>query len=315
MSEGKQSLTVIIPVYNEAAILRQSVARTKKALAEENMSITLLLIDDGSSDASWQEIEAIAAEDAAVRGLRLSRNFGKEGAIAAGLDYADGDCAVIMDADMQHPPEVIPEMIARWQEGFAVVEGKKTSRGEESRFSRMAAGGFYRVLKATAGMDLQNAADFCLLDRTVVDAWKQMPERRTFFRAMSSWVGFPRTCVYFETEARIGGKTKFSKAKLFRLAVDGITAFSAAPLQLVTFSGIIMLFVFVVLGIQTLYMKLSGRAVEGFTTVLLLLLIIGGMLMLGLGIIGMYIARIYEEVKGRPRYLLQQQTREIEREG
>lgn len=297
-------MTVVIPVYNESEIIVESVRRTDGVLQDAGISHDFVLVDDGSRDTTWAELQSIARQQDNVTAIRLSRNFGKEGAIFAGLGNATGDCAVLMDADMQHPPEVIPEMYALWQQGFQVVEGKKRSRGKESFFSKLSARLFYDLLKSSANIDLHGASDFRLMDRLALDALADMPERLTFFRAMSSWVGFSRTEVLFDVAERTGGESRFSKMGLLKLAMDGILAFSSAPLRLVTWCGVIMLLLFLALGIQTLYMYLSGRAVEGFTTVLLLLLIIGGMTLLGLGIIGMYIARIYDEVKRRPRYLI-----------
>lgn len=298
-------LTVIMPVYNESEIIRAGVERTSRVLREAGIAHDFVLVDDGSRDTTWQELSALAEGRDDVTALHFSRNFGKEGAIFAGLDHAGGDCVVLMDSDMQHPPEVLPQMYALWQEGYQVVEGKKSSRGHESAFSKWSANAFYGLLKVSSHLDLKDASDFRLLDRSAVTALREMPERLTFFRAMSSWVGFRRTEVLFDVAERAGGTTRFSKLGLLKLGMNGILAFSSMPLKLVTWCGVLMLFLFLVLGVQTLYMKFSGQAVEGFTTVLLLLLIIGGMVLMGMGIIGMYIARIYEEVKGRPRYLVE----------
>ncbi len=303
-----QMLSVVMPVFNEARIIEQGVRRTGLVLSEAGIPFELILVDDGSSDGTWERLAALAGELPWVRSVRLSRNFGKEGAMAAGLDRAAGACAVVMDCDMQHPPEVLIEMYRLWRdEGFQVVEGLKNTRGKESRLHAWAANTFYGVLKSSSGINLHNASDFRLMDRAAIEGWKRMPERRTFFRAMSTWVGFSRTQVLFDVADRAEGGSRFSTRRLIALAVDAITSFSAAPLHLVTVAGGVLLALFVLLGVQTLYMKLSGNAVEGFTTVILLLLIIGGVLMVALGIIGIYIAKIYEEVKGRPRYLVREE--------
>ncbi len=301
-------LSVIMPVYNEGAIIREGVLRTARVLQEAEIRYELILVDDGSRDDTWPRLTELAADVPGVLALRLSRNFGKEGAMAAGLDRAQGDCVAVMDCDMQHPPEVLPQMYRKWCEGAQVVEGVKQTRGKESRLHTVVVNGFYGLLKSSSGIDLLNASDFRLLDRAPLEAWKRMPERQTFFRAMSTWVGYTRAQVFFDVAPRAGdGPSKFPLRKLLSLALHAITSFSAAPLQLVTMAGVAMLLLFGLLAVQTLYMKLSGRAVEGFTTVILLLLIIGGVLMIGLGIIGLYIAKIYEEVKGRPRYLVQEE--------
>jgi len=303
-------LSVILPVYNEVAIIEESVRRVGRVLSEADIPHELILVDDGSTDGSWAKLAEMAKTLPWVRAVRLSRNFGKEGAMAAGLDRAHGACVAMIDCDMQHPPEILPEMYRLWRdEGFQVVEGVKNTRGKESKPHTWAANMFYGLLRSSSGINLHNASDFRLMDRTAVEAWKSMPERRIFFRAMSTWVGFTRAQVVFDVAPRAGGQTHFSLRRLFSLAVDAITSFSAAPLQLVTLGGFVLLVLFTLLGVQTVYMKLSGRAVPGFTTVILLLLIIGGTLMVALGIIGIYIAKIYEEVKGRPRYLVQQEVR------
>ncbi|MDR3050587.1 MAG: glycosyltransferase family 2 protein [Oscillospiraceae bacterium] len=311
----KQSLSVVMPVYNEGAIIRAGVLRTHQVLEQAGIPHDFVLVDDGSCDDTWPQLTALADDLPVVRAVRLSRNFGKEGAMVAGLDRAQGDAAVLMDCDMQHPPEALPEMVRLWRNGAQVVEGKKRTRGRESLLHRWAANGFYGLLRRSSGINLRDASDFRLLDRSAIEAWKRMPERQTFFRAMSSWVGFERAQVAFDVADRAGGTSRFSLAKLLGLALHAIVSFSAAPLQLVTLAGGVLLTLFVLLGAQTLYMKAVGRAVAGFTTVILLQLIIGGILLVGLGIIGVYIAKIYEEVKGRPRYLVRADTADKEEAG
>lgn len=222
----------------------------------------------------------------------------------AGLSHAKGDACITMDADLQHPPELIPEMVSYWKEGFEVVEAVKKDRGKETSFSRFSASLFYKIMYRLSGFNLENASDFKLLDRKVVDEIVRMPERETFFRGLAAWVGYKRKEVYFSVPERETGKSRWSKIKLFRLAITAFTSFSSLPLQFVTFMGILFLIGSVILGIQTLVMKLKGWAIGGFTTVILLLLIIGSCLMISLGMIGIYIARIYNEVKSRPRYII-----------
>ncbi len=305
------TLTVIMPVYNEGAIIRSSVQRTDRVLNEAGIAHDFVLVDDGSRDDTWIQLSLLANDLPNVRAIKLSRNFGKEGAMSAGLDHARGECAVIMDCDMQHPPEILPEMVRKWRdEGYKVVEGKKRTRGNESGLKRWAANTFYGLLHKSSGIDLMDASDFRLLDREAIEAWKRMPERQTFFRAMSSWVGFPRTQVEFDVAERAGGQSRFSLTSLVRLALHAIASFSAMPLHMITVAGGLMLALFAVMGGQTLYMKLAGKAVEGFTTVILLQLIIGGITLVAMGVIGLYIAKIYEEVKGRPRYLIERMAGE-----
>ena len=205
---------------------------------------------------------------------------------------------------MQFPPEVIPDMYKLWEEGYEVVEGVKKKRQKESLMYKLCAGTFYSFLKKSSNIDLRNSSDFRLLDRAAIDAWKEMPEKQTFFRGMSSWVGFKRYQYEFEVADRIEGESKWSFKRLIGLAVDAVTSYTAAPLYAASIFGIIFFVFAVVMGIQTLYMYVLGKAQSGFTTVILLLLFIGAVILLGLGVIGIYIKKIHEEVKGRPRYII-----------
>lgn len=304
-------VTIVIPVYNEELLIRENVEVIAGFLREVKIGFTILLVDDGSRDSTWQKLKELSEEHDFVKALRLSRNFGKEAAICAGLEEADGDACIIMDSDLQHPPQLIPEMIRLWiDEGYDVVEGVKSSRGKESLVNKLGAGLFYSILSKLSGLNMQQASDFKLLDRKVVDAWKSLNERGTFFRGMSAWVGYNRKSLPFSVGTRTRGTSKWSVFNLFSLAVKAITSFSSFPLHIVTFIGVFFLFGALILGIQTMYMKVSGMALSGFTTVILLLLIIGSALMISLGIIGSYIARIYDEVKFRPRYIVSERASE-----
>lgn len=297
-------LSVVIPVYNEEKQIEKTIQQVKNTLTELNEDFEIIIIDDGSKDDTWQVLKALADGNLEVFALRFSRNFGKEAAIMAGLSKAKGCACITMDADLQHPPNLIPEMVRLWKEGFEVVEAVKKDRGKESPISRFSASCFYKIMHRLSGFDLENASDYKLLDKKVVQAIVQMPEKETFFRGLSAWVGYKRTQVYFSVPERKTGKSKWSLLKLFRLAITAFTSFSSLPLQFVTFIGVLFLLGSFILSIQTLIMKLKGWAIGGFTTVILLLLIIGSCLMISLGMIGMYIARIYNEVKSRPRYII-----------
>ncbi|MBP1919322.1 glycosyltransferase [Youngiibacter multivorans] len=304
-----KKVTVVIPVYNEELLINENVGVIAGYLRQAGTGFTILLVDDGSRDSTWQKLRELSKEHDFVKALRLSRNFGKEAAICAGLEEADGDACIIMDSDLQHPPQLIPEMIRLWKEdGYDVIEGVKSSRGNESMVKKVGAGMFYSILSKLSGLDMQQASDFKLLDRKVVDAWKSMNERGTFFRGMSAWVGYNRKSLPFSVGTRTRGTSKWSVFNLFNLAIKAITSFSSFPLHIVTFIGLFFLVGALILGIQTIYMKVSGMALSGFTTVILLLLIIGSALMISLGIIGTYIARIYEEVKFRPRYIVSEKA-------
>ena len=312
--ELQKRVSIVVPVYNEAAHIRTSMARVGKICEDAAIPYELVLVDDGSKDESWKEISSMAKEDERVTAVRLSRNFGKEPALCAGLDAASGDAVIVMDADLQHPPEFIPEMVRLWKEGAEVVEGVKSSRGKEKRSYRFCAKLFYGMINKATGIDFDNASDFKLLDRKVVEAMKEMPERMTFFRGMSAWVGFERKSFEFEVAERVDGASKWSLKRLITLAVTAVTSYTSAPLHCITVLGFVMFLGAIVLGIQTLYMKIAGHALGGFTTVILLLLLIGSMMMIILGIIGLYLMKIYHEIKGRPRYLTSRVIRGKEEE-
>ena len=297
-------LSVILPSYNEVQMIGRAADTLGRILKDAQIAYELIFVDDGSRDGTWEQIEKVHLNDLHVHGVRFSRNFGKEAAIAAGLAQAKGDCAVVMDCDLQHPAEMVPVMYQKWQEGYEVVEGVKRSRGEESKFHEKAANGFYWLISKAAKIDMTRASDFKLLDRKVIDSLVGMSERNGFFRAMSSWVGYRSIQVEFDVQQRTEGESKWSTWGLVKYAVNNIAGYSTAPMQLVTGAGVGVLIFAVILGIQTLVRYFTGNAVSGFTTVILLILLLGSIVMISLGIIGYYIAKIYEEVKGRPRYLV-----------
>lgn len=306
MEQGVKSglLSVVLPSYNEEASIARAARTVTDILTQAGISHEIIFVDDGSKDGTWAAVQAQAAACPQVRGVRFSRNFGKEAAIFAGLAQARGDCTVVMDCDLQHPPEKVVEMYRLWQKGVQVVEGVKADRGQENPLYAMAARSFYAMLTNATGVDMSRASDFKLLDRRAVDTLLAMREKNAFFRALSSWIGFSTAQVEFEVQPRLEGTSKWSLGSLVRYAMTNIAAFSTAPLQLVTLLGVVVFLCSVVLGIHSLWQKFTGHALEGFTTVILLQLIIGSILMVCLGIIGYYIAKIYEELKGRPRYIL-----------
>lgn len=301
-------LSIVLPAYNE----EQNVPNTAKVLAEfldkNKIDYELVFISDGSRDNTYAEIQKAAATNPHIKGAQFSRNFGKEAGIFAGLELATGDAVVVMDCDLQHPPEAILLMWEKWINGAEVVEGIKADRGKESLGYKLSAGLFYKIMSKLIKIDMNASSDFKLLDRKVVNVLLELPERNTFFRALTFWAGFRTATVEYEVQERQFGKSKWSLWSLMKYAITNATSFSTLPLQLVTIMGVISILGSVILGIQTLVRYLMGNAVEGFTTVILIVLIIGGFIMLSLGIIGHYIARIYEEVKGRPKYIISQVT-------
>lgn len=305
---GMDLLSVIIPSFNEEENIQNTAQVVASVLRENGIRYEILFVDDGSRDATYARMCAAAQADPQVRGIRLSRNFGKEGCIFAGLNEARGNCCVVIDCDLQHPPQVIPQMYRLWQQGYDIVEGVKSSRGKESAFYRMSAGLFYKLMSKFTKVDLNATSDFKLLDRKVVNVLTSLPERNTFFRALTFWAGFRSTQVEFDVQERVHGESKWSLLGLIRYAVRNVTSFTTVPLQLVTGLGIACLAAFIVVGLQTFIRFCMGRSAEGFTTVILLLLFIGGAIMVSLGIIGHYIARIFDEVKGRPKYIISECT-------
>ena len=297
-------LSVIIPSYNEQAMIEKAASVISGILSNASIDCELIFVDDGSKDKTWQKITGISTVNSAVRGVHFSRNFGKEAAIMAGLTEAIGDCCVVIDCDLQHPPEKIIEMYRLWEQGFEIIEGQKSSRGTEGKLHAFAAKTFYSVISAATGFDMANASDFKLLDRKAVNVIINMHEKNAFFRALSSWVGFNTTSVEFDVQDREAGESKWSTLSLIKYALSNISSFSTAPMQVVTVLGVIMFVVSIILGGVALIQKICGQALEGFTTVILIQLFSSSIIMISLGIIGYYIARIYEEIKGRPRYII-----------
>lgn len=304
-NERPPLISVVVPLYKEEATLRGFLESVAGELSKTGCRFELIAVDDGSPDQTWQIITEAAAAFPNLRGLRLSRNFGKELALCAGLEHARGDAVIVMDGDGQHPPTLLPEMVRVWQtSGADLVETVKAKRGPESFSGRTGALLFYVILNKLAGVNLKGVSDFKLMNRKVVDAWLKMQERNVFFRGMTAWLGFTHVQIPFEVPGRAAGVTGFSFPNRLKLALTGISAFSSLPLQFVSIVGLLFFAFSIVFGIYTLVLQLSGHSVSGFATVILLLLIIGSLLMLSLGIIGEYLARIYEEVKGRPRYVI-----------
>ena len=297
-------LSVVIPAYNEEAMVSVAADTILRILDGAGIPCELVFVDDGSRDGTWNSIAAAGAKDKRVRGVRFSRNFGKEAALLAGLRYADGACCVTIDCDLQHPPEKIVEMYRLWEQGFEVVEGVKSDRGHESALHRFAANTFYRIMTDAVGFEMKDRSDFKLLGRRAVDALLSMPERDTFYRALSAWVGFESATVPFEVAPRTAGESKWGTRKLIRYAVRNITSFTSSPMRIVTALGVVMLLFALVLGVQTIVNKLRGFAAEGFTTVIIVVLLTGSLVMVSLGVMGHYLTRMFDELKARPRYIV-----------
>lgn len=307
----KDLVSLVVPCYNEESNIRPFYDAVKDTFVsiQEQFSDTkpefeIIFVNDGSADGTFEMIKKLNEEDSRIKGISFTRNFGKEAALFAGIRATYGDCVAFLDADLQHPPLLLVEMYKKWKEGFSVVEGIKKSRGKENIFHRLFTKVFYGLISKAVGIDMRNSSDYKLLDRTVVDELKKLKERNTFFRALSFWVGFKKTAVYYDVQERSSGISKWSTRSLFKYAVNNVICFSYAPLNIVTVVGGIFLFVGIAFAIDALVSYLRGISTSGFPTLIFIMLIGFGGIMLSLGIIGVYIAQIYDEVKGRPQYII-----------
>ena len=296
-------LSVVLPMYDEQEIAIEAVRQVSEQLNSLGLSYEVVCVNDGSSDSTPRIIDEMAKTNPVVVPVHLSRNFGKEGALAAGLDTARGNAVILLDADMQHPPRLIPEMVELWCQGYDIVEARKTERGRESLLYRMFAKVFYGLISRSAGSDIRSSSDFKVLDRQVVDTVCSFPEKSRFFRGLVSWVGFESVNIDFEVEARAAGRSGWSGVQLLRYAVSNILAFTTLPLYITAWVGLITTLMGVVLSLQTLYMYLTGRAVSGFTTVILLVIFFSGITLTGVGTVAVYLAKVLKEVKGRPVFI------------
>ena len=297
-------LSVVLPAYNEELMIAKTCNVLHEVLSNAGIFYELVLVNDGSTDDTWNEILKAGEKDPQILGIRFSRNFGKEAAILAGLSQTSGDVIAVMDCDLQHPPETLIEMYHKWEKGYEVIEGVKKSRGKESFLHKESAGFFYKLMSEATKVDMQNASDFKMMDRKVVNSILSLPERNMFFRATSSWIGYRTAYVEFEVQEREAGESKWSTWSLIKYAFTNIVAFTTAPLQIVTVGGGICFFCSLLMILYSLIQYFCGHAIEGYTTTILLLLLIGSAIMLSLGVIGYYLAKIYEEVKRRPRYII-----------
>ena len=309
LNKSFNKISIVIPCLNEEQNLRLVTGPIGQQLEQYPQSSEIVLVDDGSTDGSWALIQQLRHEDKRIRGIKLSRNFGKEAAVAAGLAHAEGDLVILMDSDLQHPPELIPKMIEIWRHNdVEIVDAVKQSRGDEGSIKNIFSRLFYVLFSKMADLDLRNASDYKLLSRKALDAWSRLPERNLFFRGMSLWIGYPRAEIPFSVAPRTVGRSGWGYGKLTQLAISALTAYSSAPLRLVALSGMLFSIFALILGLHTIFNYFSGQAVSGFTTVILLLLLVGAAILFGLAVIGEYIGRIYEEIKQRPRYLVADTT-------
>ncbi|WP_199535963.1 glycosyltransferase family 2 protein [Dyella solisilvae] len=310
-------LSIVVPAYNEAAVLKTFHARLCSVLDELPLDCNVLYVDDGSADDTWALIEELAARDPRVGALKLSRNFGKEAALTAGLDHVDADAAVVIDADLQDPPELIPSLVEQWRAGYDVVYATRTARAGETGFKRFTASMFYRSMERLSDTRVpRDTGDFRLLSRRALDALHQLRERQRFMKGLFAWIGYRQTAVYYLREPRQAGNTKWNYWRLLQLAIEGITSFSTAPLRLATWVGVLSSLLAFVYGLWVFGKAvLFGDPVHGYPSLMVVILFLGGVQLLALGVIGEYLGRSYAESKQRPLYFIEEQRRPRARSG
>ena len=298
-------MSIIVPCHNEESTIDLfHAAMMQLASNMQEVTFEYIFIDDGSKDKTFHKISALHESCSNVKGLSFSRNFGKEAAIFAGLHAATGDCCVVMDADLQHPPESIPEMYHLWKQGYDIIEGIKSKRGKESVVHGLFARTFYALMSKLMGIDMSDSSDFKLLDRKVIDTLCQLQERNTFFRALTFWAGYKSTSITYEVQERVAGTTKWSAKSLMKYALRNLVSFSYVPLYFISVIGFFILAFGLFLGIDALITFAHGTAIDGYPSLILMLTLSTGGIMLSLGIVGIYIAKIYDEIKQRPQYII-----------
>jgi glycosyltransferase involved in cell wall biosynthesis len=311
MSSARKSMTeisIVVPMHNEEANIEHFLSRFEALFNKLDASYEIVCVNDGSTDGTLEVLRKQQEKDTHIRLIDLSRNFGKEVALSAGLDHCSGEVVIPIDADLQDPPELIPEMLAKWREGYDMVYATRRTRHGESAVKRTTANLFYRLLGRISEVEIpRNTGDFRLMDRRVVDALRLMPERNRFMKGLFAWVGFKQTAIYYDRDPRLAGETSWNYLRLWRLAVDGITSFSAAPLKVWSYLGLVLsLTALLYAAYLVIRVWLQGIDVPGYASMMVVILFMGGMQLITLGIIGEYLSRIFTEVKGRPLYLIRE---------
>jgi len=302
---AEKRLQILIPCHNEEENIDQIVIEIERFLAPLPYHYEFLFIDDGSTDNTFEKIRLLTDKRSDVKVIKFSRNFGKEAAIAAGLKESNADAVILIDSDLQHPPSLIPAMITEWEQGYNIVDAVKTVRQKENLLTRSMSLIFNRLMGSITGIDFKGASDYKLLDRHAIEVLNRIQEKSRFFRGLTNWIGFRHIKIQYQVQDRNSGISKWNLFKLFQLSIDAITSFSSKPLQIVTVLGFLTFCFSVLLGAQTLYNKIFGTAVDGFTTVILVTLMLSSIIMLSIGIVGTYIAKLFDEVKNRPMYVVE----------
>lgn len=307
---GRLTFSVVVPVFNEEPNIDEFLKRTLKVMGSLEGGFEIVFVDDGSTDSTFKKIMKWSKDRKEVRGLRFSRNFGHQAAITAGIDEASGDAVIVMDGDLQHPPELIPELVKAWRNGYNIVNTKREETEGIPLGKKLFSKAFYKVINIDSEVPiLADAADFRLMDRASVEAFKKIREQDRFVRGLTSWIGFSQASVPYRAEARHSGKTKYSLAKMIKFAANGITSFSTLPLKFVGYMGLFVASLSFAYACYALYVRLVlNIAVEGWTSMLVGMLFLGGVQLIGIGVLGAYIARIFRQVKNRPLYIVRDRT-------
>ncbi|ADK07972.1 TPA: glycosyltransferase family 2 protein [Bacillus cereus biovar anthracis] len=309
-------ISVVVPMYFEEEVAQECYNRLKSVMLQNDINYEFVFVNDGSTDRTMEILSEIAANDYRTKIVNFARNFGHQVAVTAGIAAAKGDAIVIIDADLQDPPEVIPELIAKWEEGYEVVYAKRKQRKGETWFKLLTAKYFYKFLNYMSDIDIpKDTGDFRIIDRKVADVFNQMTERNRFIRGMMSWVGFRQTYVEYERDERFAGETKYPLKKMIKFASDGIIAFSTKPLRIVMSLGLLSVLISIIVLLYTITVKIIGNGTQtGWASIMVAITFFSGIQLLGLGIVGQYIARIYDESKNRPIYIVKE-TINIDQEG
>lgn len=309
----KIELSIVVPVFNEKANIPRLYEALEKVLHDMKLSYEIIFVDDGSRDGSNDELEHLCHLNSRNKLISLSRNFGHQVALTAGLDYTQGEAVIMMDADMQHPPEIIPELLRKWKEGYDIVYTIRKNTADVGPFKKWSASIFYRLINLMTKTPIPaGAADFRLMDRVVVNELKKIKEHSRFYRGLVSWIGFRQTFVPYYALARLSGTSSYSLGRMVRFAMDGITSFSSFPLRISTYMGFLVSGVSFIYGLYTVSIGLfSAKAVPGWASLMVIVLFLGGLQLVTLGILGEYVGRIYDQVKGRPIYVIQKKLGEF----
>lgn len=302
-------VSVVVPAHNEEPGIEETVRVLARILATCADKFEIIVVDDGSADNTFEKVKNIHNEINEVKGIKFSRNFGKEAALLSGLQAAAGDAVITIDADLQHPPEIIPEMVEKWTQGYKVIHAVKRSRTTDSFVARLRAKVFNHLVKLLGGIDIRNSSDYKLLDRLAVDVIvKKLKEHKRFYRGLTQWLGYDQTTILFDVAERNAGDSKWSISSLVGLAITGIISFTSTPLRIVTLLGLATLILAFFVATEALWSWFQGSAVSGFATIIITLLLIGSFIMISLGILGEYVAKIYEEIKSRPDFLIEENS-------